>query len=135
MFIFLLSFFSLAFRSLSPCSLYLASFCSPLVHISVFFLMILRPPRSTLDLSSAPSDVYKIQREHPDELPPAAQPTSERTRLLQIEDRTTPYGIVSVSYTHLRAHETVLDIVCRLLLEKKTKKRRSRRNTPKQQQQ
>ena len=27
----------------------------------------------------------------------------------------------SVSYTHLRAHETVLDIVCRLLLEKKNK--------------
>ena len=26
-----------------------------------------------------------------------------------------------VSYTHLRAHETVLDIVCRLLLEKKKK--------------
>ena len=29
---------------------------------------------------------------------------------------------VSVSYTHLRAHETVLDLVCRLLLEKKKKK-------------
>ena len=29
-----------------------------------------------------------------------------------------PAGI-PVSYTHLRAHETVLDIVCRLLLEKK----------------
>src|SRR5664280_3069092 len=28
---------------------------------------------------------------------------------------------VSVSYTHLRAHETVLDLVCRLLLEKKKK--------------
>ena len=28
---------------------------------------------------------------------------------------------LSVSYTHLRAHETVLDIVCRLLLEKKKK--------------
>src|SRR5664280_3182219 len=28
-------------------------------------------------------------------------------------------GIVAVSYTHLRAHETVLDLVCRLLLEKK----------------
>ena len=27
--------------------------------------------------------------------------------------------IVAVSYTHLRAHETVLDLVCRLLLEKK----------------
>ena len=29
---------------------------------------------------------------------------------------------VPVSYTHLRAHETVLDLVCRLLLEKKKKK-------------
>src|SRR5665811_2505594 len=27
--------------------------------------------------------------------------------------------IFAVSYTHLRAHETVLDLVCRLLLEKK----------------
>ena len=28
-------------------------------------------------------------------------------------------GYATVSYTHLRAHETVLDLVCRLLLEKK----------------
>ena len=28
-------------------------------------------------------------------------------------------GIRTVSYTHLRAHETVLDLVCRLLLAKK----------------
>ena len=28
-----------------------------------------------------------------------------------------------VSYTHLRAHETVLDLVCRLLLEKKNNMR------------
>ena len=28
-------------------------------------------------------------------------------------------GANTVSYTHLRAHETVLDLVCRLLLEKK----------------
>ena len=27
--------------------------------------------------------------------------------------------LTPVSYTHLRAHETVLDLVCRLLLEKK----------------
>ena len=27
---------------------------------------------------------------------------------------------IPVSYTHLRAHETVLDLVCRLLIEKKT---------------
>ena len=31
------------------------------------------------------------------------------------------YDFFPVSYTHLRAHETVLDIVCRLLLEKKQK--------------
>ena len=30
-------------------------------------------------------------------------------------------GAGPVSYTHLRAHETVLDLVCRLLLEKKKK--------------
>ena len=29
------------------------------------------------------------------------------------------HTIQTVSYTHLRAHETVLDLVCRLLLEKK----------------
>ena len=29
--------------------------------------------------------------------------------------------LAAVSYTHLRAHETVLDLVCRLLLEKKNK--------------
>src|SRR5664280_1151669 len=32
-------------------------------------------------------------------------------------------GNSPVSYTHLRAHETVLDLVCRLLLEKKKKKK------------
>ena len=32
------------------------------------------------------------------------------------------FTFVAVSYTHLRAHETVLDLVCRLLLEKKKKK-------------
>ena len=29
----------------------------------------------------------------------------------------------AVSYTHLRAHETVLDLVCRLLLEQKQNRR------------
>ena len=36
-------------------------------------------------------------------------------------------AIVPVSYTHLRAHETVLDLVCRLLLEKKKKTSKSER--------
>ena len=34
-----------------------------------------------------------------------------------------------VSYTHLRAHETVLDLVCRLLLEKKHKQNKKQKNT------
>ena len=29
--------------------------------------------------------------------------------------------VISVSYTHLRAHETAANLVCRLLLEKKKK--------------
>ena len=33
-------------------------------------------------------------------------------------------NIESVSYTHLRAHETVLDLVCLLLLEKKKRNTR-----------
>ena len=33
--------------------------------------------------------------------------------------RTAEQAIGAVSYTHLRAHETVLDIVCRLLLVNK----------------
>ena len=34
-------------------------------------------------------------------------------------ERSSPGTTVPVSYTHLRAHETVLDLVCSLLLEKK----------------
>ena len=38
---------------------------------------------------------------------------------------------ISVSYTHLRAHETVLDLVCRLLLEKTKKNRRKKKKKTK----
>ncbi len=38
-------------------------------------------------------------------------------------------AVESASYTHPRAHETVLDLVCRLLLEKK-KKNNNNNNTP-----
>ena len=38
-----------------------------------------------------------------------------------------------VSYTHLRAHETVLDIVCRLLLEKKKQKKKKKKKKYKKQ--
>ena len=36
-----------------------------------------------------------------------------------VEGATYVWTPAPVSYTHLRAHETVLDLVCRLLLEKK----------------
>src|SRR5450756_2880677 len=38
-------------------------------------------------------------------------------------------GAIAVSYTHLRAHETRHDLVCRLLLEKKKQKKNYNKNT------
>ena len=38
------------------------------------------------------------------------------------------YSSNPVSYTHLRAHETVLDLVCRLLLEKKKKETKKKKH-------
>ena len=37
---------------------------------------------------------------------------------------------IPVSYTHLRAHETVLDLVCRLLLEKKQRNKKKKERKP-----
>mgnify|MGYP003380304720 CR=1 FL=1 len=88
-----------------------------------FFLMIRRPPRSTLDRSSAASDVYKRQVE---QLLHHFQHASDRDLAFKVaakcgDDRrhVNLHVVAPVSYTHLRAHETVLDLVCRLLLEKK----------------
>ena len=81
--------------------------------------MIRRPPRSTLDRSSAASDVYKRQGKH---IGSASKTAGARRRPIrnQPDEVLTPEDLVhAVSYTHLRAHETVLDLVCRLLLEKK----------------
>ena len=84
-----------------------------------FFLMIRRPPRSTLDRSSAASDVYKRQA-----LSLHGQDTLKTLQHSDFLHWNTLQDIQlaadgAVSYTHLRAHETVLDLVCRLLLEKK----------------
>ena len=88
-----------------------------------FFLIIRRPPRSTLDRSSAASDVYKRQVLERQRMPDL-EGTHVRAQLARNLDRFAKItGIQraynSVSYTHLRAHETVLDLVCRLLLETK----------------
>ena len=84
-----------------------------------FFLMIRRPPRSTLDRSSAASDVYK--RQVPQERHPQQGVDAQRVDVgaEDGQDRRQHGDRQAVSYTHLRAHETVLDLVCRLLLEKK----------------
>ena len=85
----------------------------------VFFLMIRRPPRSTLDRSSAASDVYKRQGQLTGERDAEVDGHLGRLRLVAGLDGSKDRRRVAVSYTHLRAHETVLDLVCRLLLEKK----------------
>ena len=136
--------------------------------------MIRRPPRSTLDRSSAASDVYKRQtsrscsawpgrrgagaayrrRSVPwSSRPPSSgcsgsgsrwsgssrrrstsrpsgsgrdhRPSKTGFCLARNASTATRWSLaapVAVSYTHLRAHETVLDLVCRLLLEKKNTK-------------
>ena len=97
---------------------------TPLLPISVFvfFLMIRRPPRSTLDRSSAASDVYKRQREY--RAKGLAHLMRQQLAVGKGKIGCAGHGRVvgPVSYTHLRAHETVLDLVCRLLLEKKKSK-------------
>ena len=44
-------------------------------------------------------------------------------------DSSNDFYLDSVSYTHLRAHETVLDLVCRLLLEKNKTTQKKKKKT------
>ena len=85
-----------------------------------FFLMIRRPPRSTLDRSSAASDVYKRQGVSVDSAAVIEVTVASAVGGITTGDSVGASNTTgTVSYTHLRAHETVLDLVCRLLLEKK----------------
>src|SRR5665648_1246219 len=113
--------------------------------------MIRRPPRSTLSSSSAASDVYKRQVPsnnlpricicyqiqitksfHRLNISYIANPQLMSFFWHKVFYQiwifmhpmitvSCPNPITSVSYTHLRAHETRHDLVCRLLLEKKKK--------------
>ena len=84
--------------------------------------MIRRPPRSTLDRRRQRQMCIRDRKYfggHSDILGGALvfKENNEKTAFIK---KVQCYG--AVSYTHLRAHETVLDLVCRLLLEKKKKK-------------
>eukprot|EP00656_Telonema_subtile_P043425 TRINITY_DN4978_c0_g1_i3.p1 TRINITY_DN4978_c0_g1~~TRINITY_DN4978_c0_g1_i3.p1 ORF type:complete len:134 (+),score=27.14 TRINITY_DN4978_c0_g1_i3:39-440(+) len=129
-------YFSLSFTS-----------CSVLTLVLLFFLMIRRPPRSTLSSSSAASDVYKRQRyngalrgtrvphtravelHHPINNNNNTNNNNNHPNNNNNNNNDNPnyyrYYYYPVSYTHLRAHETVLDLVCRLLLEKKKQKNKT----------
>ena len=50
-----------------------------------------------------------------------AEPPISRGRAVRSDLQGLWRSMEAVSYTHLRAHETVLDLVCRLLLDKKKK--------------
>ena len=81
--------------------------------------MIRRPPRSTLDRSSAASDVYKRQGGGGPQPAPVGLDEIALAGLEAADAGSDGRDTDAVSYTNLRAHETVLDLVCRLLLEKK----------------
>ena len=93
--------------------------------------MIRRPPRSTQSRSSAASDVYKRQgKVDIGKMIPICKETLHLIpdKFHGTEEIKTIWEYCPVSYTHLRAHETVLDLVCRLLLEKKKKKKAKEKN-------
>ena len=84
----------------------------------LFFLMMRRPPGSTLDRSSAASDVYKRQGVRKNAIMAGMAATLTEKDIQELAKFYSSQRPGPVSYTHLRAHETVLDLVCRLLLEK-----------------
>src|SRR5450756_3018833 len=69
------------------------------------------------EFAGAPDDLVRILSS-PDILHIVVCGDPHRNRLMVMEGGHTQ----PVSYTHLRAHETRHDLVCRLLLEKKKKK-------------
>ena len=68
-------------------------------------------------------DFYKKLYDFKEIIPISALKSINVNKLINLTKKYLPESIKTVSYTHLRAHETVLDLVCRLLLEKKKKKK------------
>ncbi len=57
-----------------------------------------------------------------EETPAIRPPEAKKGRQETSKSATTKANTEAVSYPHLRAHETVLDLVCRSILEKKTQR-------------
>ena len=72
---------------------------------------------SSTDSAHLEKDIYDNLLD--DELSSAISSLPEDFRTVILLCDIEGYTYEAVSYTHLRAHETVLDLVCRLLLEKK----------------
>jgi len=70
-------------------------------------------PRGTRGVSPATRSLMRPTRRHIHDIPYVKHVHSTLSKTMHC----LTFG--TVSYTHLRAHETVLDLVCRLLLEKK----------------
>ena len=96
--------------------------CFTTWKFAFFFLFFFKDTATTeiyTRRSSAASDVYKRQVHHDTDGQHEREQRDQVDR--QIEQLHHEEGADQgpVSYTHLRAHETVLDLVCRLLLENK----------------
>eukprot|EP00656_Telonema_subtile_P003409 TRINITY_DN11560_c0_g1_i6.p1 TRINITY_DN11560_c0_g1~~TRINITY_DN11560_c0_g1_i6.p1 ORF type:complete len:415 (+),score=102.83 TRINITY_DN11560_c0_g1_i6:139-1383(+) len=88
-----------------------------------------RPRRRSLTerVAAAESELAGLRCE--DELSAATNAVSEVSMRCDESMADSSEEDSAVSYTHLRAHETVLDLVCRLLLEKKKKTPKSKIHT------
>src|SRR5450756_2944278 len=91
--------------------------CSPGLPVGFLYKAFARMDGSVLP---SPMAVICVNRDSGNVRPTSFMARSRRVFL------TTTYSI-PVSYTHLRAHETRHDLVCRLLLEKKKKKKKKKK--------
>ena len=70
-----------------------------------------RVEAGTFQMGCVPDDPFCLDTEQP-----RHEVTLSAFELMETELTVSQYGIYTVSYTHLRAHETEADRVCRLLL-------------------
>ena len=98
-------------------------FCMNVLSASESFFIFFFNDTATTEIytrsSSAASDVYKRQQRHHLAFAGADVDVLDVFGLQPEPRLGLQNDLPAVSYTHLRAHETVLDLVCRLLLEKK----------------